>query len=216
MTGERDKDVPSDLLKQRRAPVQARAQMSRDRILEVAGELLDEVGIDDFNTNLLAERAGVRIRTVYRYFPNKFAVIATIGEDMFERWSDWNAGYFLEIGKPDGDWATALREMIDGWIGRLAKEKGARAILQALGAIPQLRDLDRAAYARLVSDFEDALSRRSPADRRDVTTLSHVAVSAIYGLVDCYFRTPEDVRPLMAAELSEMIAGRFRAAFARA
>lgn len=102
----------------------------------------------------------MRVRTVYRYFANKFAVIATVGEEMFKRWGDWNAGHFAVIGRPGGDWAMALREMIEGWIDRLASEKGARAILLALSAVPLLRDLDRAAYARLVADFEAAISRR--------------------------------------------------------
>lgn len=210
MTSKTGKDRPAATLQQRASPVQARAQISRDRILEVAGELLNEVGIDDFNTNLLAERADVRIRTVYRYFPNKFAVIATIGEEMFSRWADWNASYFDEIGRPDGDWARALREMIEGWIDRLAGEQGGRAILLALSAVPQLRDLDRAAYTRLVHDFENAITRRVAAPGCDVTTLSHVVVSAIYGLVDCYFRTPEAIRPRMVAQLCEMIAGYLR------
>lgn len=213
MSKDADRDPQANPLQQRRMPVQARAQISRDRILEVASELLDEVGIDDFNTNLLAERAGVRVRTVYRYFPNKFSVIATIGEDMFERWKTWNADFFEEIARPGSDWTKALQAMLDGWIDRLASEKGARALLQALGAIPQLRDLDIAAYASLVQDFEDAIRRRIPDTEQDLSVLSHVITSSVYGLIDCYFRSPDGVRQLMAAELAEMIAGRLRATF---
>ena len=44
--------------------------------------VLDEVGVDGFNTNLLAERAGVRVRTVYRYFPNKGALLAAVNAEV--------------------------------------------------------------------------------------------------------------------------------------
>ena len=45
------------------------------QILETAAELVDEVGVVGFTTNLLAERAGIRVRTIYRYFPSKLGVL---------------------------------------------------------------------------------------------------------------------------------------------
>ena len=78
--------MPSDL---RVSPRQARARETVARILDTAAVLLDEVGVDDFNTNLLAERAGVRVRTVYRYFPNKSAVILALAERVVSEWDAW-------------------------------------------------------------------------------------------------------------------------------
>ena len=43
-----------------------RAQETVDQILDNAAILLDEVGVDAFNANLLAERAEVAVRSVYR------------------------------------------------------------------------------------------------------------------------------------------------------
>ena len=51
-----------------------------ERILSATGGLLDEVGFDGVSTLSIAERAGVNIATVYRYFPNKFAVMRALAE----------------------------------------------------------------------------------------------------------------------------------------
>lgn len=206
-----DKDHRKPELSLRQVPVQARAQQSRSKILEVAVELLEEVGMDDFNTNLLAERAEVKVRTVYRYFPNKFAIVATIGEEMFKRWSDWNEVHFQSLSDPSSDWEKTLRTMIDGWIARLTEEKGARALLQAIRSVPQLRELDVIAYSAWVGEFERAFRLRQPDVAPQITTVCHVTVSSVYGLIDYYFRCPPAIRSGLSAELAEQIVGRLRA-----
>jgi len=62
---------------QRRRPRQARAQATVDSILEAAAQVLQR-GVDDFNTNAVAERAGVSIGTLYQYFPNKDAILVAV------------------------------------------------------------------------------------------------------------------------------------------
>lgn len=197
-------------LEQRREPIQARAQASRARILAVAGELLEEVGIDDFNTNLLAERAGVLIRTVYRYFPNKFAVIATLGEEMIARWGDWMGPHIAEIAHPDSDLERAFREMLEAWLKMLTEEKGGRAIMQAVGAVPQLRELDNALFTQVVARYQAAISTRFSAPAETSAIASNLIVSAIYGVADCYFRVPSQIRPTMPVEAAKMVAGHLR------
>ena len=67
-----------DQFKPRALPVQNRARETVLRILECAAALIDEVGIEGFNTNLLAERASVRVRTIYRYYPTKLAILTEV------------------------------------------------------------------------------------------------------------------------------------------
>ena len=49
-------------------PKQRRAQETYERLLDVAGALLGEVGIERVSTNLIAARAGVTPPALYRYF----------------------------------------------------------------------------------------------------------------------------------------------------
>ncbi|MGE7991762.1 TetR/AcrR family transcriptional regulator [Pseudomonas sp. NPDC089554] len=49
--------------------------MTYAAILQSATQLLSRTGLDGFNTNAIAERAGTSIGTLYQYFPNKEAVM---------------------------------------------------------------------------------------------------------------------------------------------
>ena len=60
---------------QRRSPKQARARATCEAILEAASQILERDGAEGFNTNAVAERAGVSIGTLYQYFPDKTAIL---------------------------------------------------------------------------------------------------------------------------------------------
>lgn len=61
-----------------RLPKQSRAQSTVSAILEGAARVLAERGWAGFNTNVVAERAGVSIGSLYEYFPNKQAIADAI------------------------------------------------------------------------------------------------------------------------------------------
>jgi len=59
----------------------ARQRRSRElvsAILEAGVQLLENEGDESLTTNRIAERAGVSIGSLYRYFPNKEAILAAI------------------------------------------------------------------------------------------------------------------------------------------
>ncbi len=62
----------------RRSPKQRRSQQIVAAILEAGSLLLREEGAEALTTNRIAERAGVSIGSLYRYFPNKAAIVAAI------------------------------------------------------------------------------------------------------------------------------------------
>lgn len=51
-----------------------------DELPTTTAQLLPEVGVYASNTSLLAQPAGVRPRTIYRYFPDKWAVLRALAE----------------------------------------------------------------------------------------------------------------------------------------
>jgi AcrR family transcriptional regulator len=65
-------------LNQRKQPLQARSQATIEAIVEAAAQLISARGLDGFNTNAVAERAGVSIGSLYQYFPNKDAIMAAL------------------------------------------------------------------------------------------------------------------------------------------
>lgn len=64
----------------RKSPQQDRSKVTVDAILTAAAHILTEEGYDTASTNRIAELAGVSIGSLYQYFPNKEALVASLAE----------------------------------------------------------------------------------------------------------------------------------------
>lgn len=159
-------------LQTRRQPVQERAQQTVERILDTAARLLHEAGLEAFNTNLLAARAGVQVRTVYRYFPNKLAVMKALAERLAAEWDGWFEG-FGALADPSRDLRTLWSGYIDAFVEGIRRTPGGLAIRHAMRVIPELQAIDRADGERLAALLAAALARRG--DRRPRRELKIVA-----------------------------------------
>src|SRR5262245_59856416 len=69
----------------RKLPTQARSRARVEAILHAAGALLREVGYDAVTTNLIAERAGVPVGSIYQFFETKDDIIAALVARFQER-----------------------------------------------------------------------------------------------------------------------------------
>lgn len=122
---------------QRMIPVQKRAKRTVESILETAAALVDEVGVVAFTTNLLAERANLRIRTIYRYFPNKLGILKALLLHLNSESAE-QLKMFADLSDPETDW----RELVDDWIQDLVEwtreRPGARFMMGWSHGIPEL------------------------------------------------------------------------------
>ncbi|MFE7740732.1 TetR/AcrR family transcriptional regulator [Nocardia sp. NPDC057455] len=79
--------------RQRRRPTQQRAKETREHILDTAARLFGERGIAETSTNRVAAEAGLSIGTVYRYFPDRTAIVDELLERLLEnaerRFTQW-------------------------------------------------------------------------------------------------------------------------------
>ena len=62
----------------RKRPRQARSVATFEAILEAAARILESLGFAGFNTNAVAELAGVSIGSLYQYFPSKESLIVEL------------------------------------------------------------------------------------------------------------------------------------------
>lgn len=76
--------MPNGDLNLRRPPKQGRSRERVDEILGAAKRLIGEKGIDAVKMREIAALSGGPISSVYQYFPNKSAIIATL----HSRWSE--------------------------------------------------------------------------------------------------------------------------------
>ena len=65
-------------LKARKVPGQARSQETVSIILEASARILESDGLRGFNTNSIADRAGVSVGSLYQYFSNKDAIVLAL------------------------------------------------------------------------------------------------------------------------------------------
>ncbi len=134
--------VESDLSPRVR-PVQKRAKDTVHQILDNAAALLDEVGVDAFNTNLLAERADVAVRSVYRYYPNKLAVIVGLAERQAEEWQKSFTQLMVPMADPKQSAFDAWDDVLEAYVAYLEEKQGRSAIHRAMQALPQLAEVNR-------------------------------------------------------------------------
>jgi len=71
---------PTNLPSLRLTPRQMRARLTLDHICEAAARLLEMGGASGLTTNHVAARAGYSIGTLYRWFPNKQALLALLAQ----------------------------------------------------------------------------------------------------------------------------------------
>ncbi|MEU2211876.1 TetR/AcrR family transcriptional regulator [Streptomyces hygroscopicus] len=92
-------------LRPRKQPRQARAELTRQRILTAAAHVFAEYGYAAGTTNRIAERARVSIGSLYQYYPNKDAILVELiarhlhagAEAVSGRWDEEPPGSFEEI-----------------------------------------------------------------------------------------------------------------------
>ncbi|SNS86182.1 TetR/AcrR family transcriptional regulator [Sphingopyxis indica] len=120
-------------------PKQARAAATRERLLDVAGALLAEVGIERISTNRIAARAGVSPPALYRYFADKYAVLEALGRRLMARQNDVLDAWVLRHA-PGGIAAMAdhIGELLADTAAVTRAEPGAAWTLRALHATPAL------------------------------------------------------------------------------
>ena len=115
---------------------------TKEAIFRAASEQLSDSGLEEFHIPRLAEAAGVSVRTVYRYFPTKEALLAAFAE-----WLDDQIGTFSMSANIDDmvtgvemvfaafdDNADVIRSQWATHQGRAIREKGRGRRLETLGA----------------------------------------------------------------------------------
>lgn len=168
----------------RATPHQDRSQRTMERVLDAAAELLEEVGFERLSTNMICKRAGLTPPALYRYFPNKYAVLKELGERLMDA---QNA--LLEDWDPDADDLTRqiehfLRETLT--VTRQFKAGG--WIMRSLHATPILSNVRLESHRRMATLMTEKALERWPDLNPDTAYVSaRVGIEMGYALIEMVF-----------------------------
>lgn len=165
----------------RRTPIQDRAQATVEVILEATARVLVEDGYARLSTNRVAKRAGVSIGTLYQYFGDKDALVASLAE----RVARAQVSAFVDALQQIDD--EPLEQAVHSLVRGIISAKGAEPELgHALARhVPRVGSLDaeQQVLGRLVDTVATALRRRRDLRGLDVGLTAYVLVHAVYGVI---------------------------------
>ncbi|MGW0767922.1 TetR family transcriptional regulator [Streptomyces sp. NPDC002676] len=192
----------SDATSLRRAPVQRRSAERLTRILDACADLLDEVGYDALSTRAVAQRAGVPIGSVYRFFGNKRQMADALAQRNLERYAERVTERLKEVR--DGDWRAAMDAVLDEYLtmkrtapGFCLVDFGNQIPVGVRLAEPNIRVADR--LTELLSGY---LGRTPDEDLRRVFL---VAVESADTLVQLAFRLDPQGDEAIIGETRELL-----------
>ncbi len=167
----------------RKAPRQRRSTATVSAILEAAAHILDQRGLEGYNTNVVAARAGVSIGSLYQYFPGKDALTVTLIRRDHEALLAALAGAVERTrgaGLAEG-LAALARVAVDH---QLDRPRLARLLDIEEDRLPISKE-SRATIAAIAAHVEIFLERHlAPLDRRDLAVASGDLLAIARGVID--------------------------------
>jgi AcrR family transcriptional regulator len=160
----------------RNEPVQARSTARLAALLDAAAQVIDEIGYERLTTAMVAERAGASIGTVYRYFPDRIAVLQSLAARNFERVGD-QAVAIIASSEADG-WREALAEVFAAIVDAFRSEPGYASL--RLGDVIDLRPAEGAPANSVLADrmFDALVERYGVTDGTDARLAFSAAFEA--------------------------------------
>lgn len=207
-------------LETKKQPAQQRATDTFERILDAAAQTLDEVGIERLSTNLVCERAGLTPPALYRYFPNKYALLFELGKRLMQRQNEcvthWMSAEVFKEGTKGLE--AALEGLLLDTYSATRETPAGVWIMRALRAVPALQEVRLASHAAVTKAQTQLLVSVLPdANQKELRLASRIVVEMLYAAVEMLFDEPMDAKAvarmiarMMASELDRIAPVRTR------
>jgi AcrR family transcriptional regulator len=145
----------------RKLPTQARSRARVEAILKAAGALLGEVGYDGVTTNLIAERAGVPVGSIYQFFETKDDIIAALVE-RFQARIHKLASEELDAACAAWDRQVFVARLVDGIAGIQAEANAFVCVFSGSQSHARFDGLARELRATLVGHLDRVFAEAFP------------------------------------------------------
>lgn len=191
-------------------PSRRRGKDTFEVILTTAGELLAEVGFERLTTNLVCERAGLTPPALYRYFPNKYALLKELAHRLMDA-QDKVVLAWLEAG---GTKAASIEESVaknrdlQKQINAITRAfPGGDWILRALRALPVLQEVRTTSRDMVAQTLFDILKTANPSAGEDrLRTATRLTTQMMYAATEMVLEEPDQDEDKINEEICWMVA----------
>lgn len=165
----------------RKQPVQKRSRQTVEVILQATARVLVRYGYDRTTTNLVAEKAGVSIGSLYEYFPNKESLVAALAtahvEELMER-VDRVLGASVESDS-GGVVAALLRAGLDAHRVNPALHKVLVEQVPRIGALAASLDISSVLQRKIEADLQRRAPGLPPVRARMIALVLETCIEAL-------------------------------------
>jgi AcrR family transcriptional regulator len=201
-----------DVGRARPQPLQDRGQQTYERLLDITATLLAEIGVESVSTNMICSRAGMTPPALYRYFKDKYAVIAALAERQMLRQfavvDEWvRENLPAGVDAMEANTGVLLRRLA----AVTADQEGAVWIMRALRAMPRLSLVRLESHRRVTEYLLKAYTPLYPQlSSEELLTRLRIGVEFTYALDELIAESaPADVERILEHG-GRMIGGFFR------
>jgi AcrR family transcriptional regulator len=176
-------------------PSRQRGKDTFDIILATAGALLNEIGFERLTTNLVCERAGLTPPALYRYFPNKYALLGELARRLMDAQDQilfrWQAagGLASDSLEKTVEKSIALRKEL---VAATREFPGGLWVLRAMRALPPLQDVRVESRNKVLEQQFDLLKISYPtvSDER-LQLAARLAEQSAFAMIEMLIEDPE-------------------------
>lgn len=192
-------------------PVQQRSVETFELILDVTSHLLGEVGVERLSTNLICEKAGLSPPALYRYFPNKYAILKELGERLMKCQNQAYRAWLAQEQALDYDGSReattrGLRDMQAAINAATLAFPGSAWIMRALRAVPTLRHIRLDSHESVSETSYQGLRDRFPnAREEDLRFSMRLSTEVMYAATEMVIDNPQLDGDMINAEVAEMV-----------
>lgn len=189
----------------RSRPSQARSLERRQQILETTSALLERVGFDDLTTILVAKELGISVGTLYHYYPNKQAILHALGVSWLEEMS----AALQDIAAWQVE-SLSVKVVVDKAVDRLVEvyrnQRGLLPLVQALWAVPELRQLDEEHDDLVIAHMSQLFKRLDiSSDKNELNRLARVFLEMSHALLLVVVNQPAAAARQSLADLKFLV-----------
>lgn len=173
-------------------PRQARALETCERLIAAAQVILERGGLEALNSNAVAAEAGTSPPSFYRYFGNKYDLLAELGRRLMNAQNEIIERQQGSGADPARFSERAMEAVLRETLSVTRAFRGGRAIISSLRAVPELAPIRLESHAHVAGLMAAELSagKRGKA-KAEAYERARLAVELGYAAIEMLLEVPE-------------------------